>query len=184
MSRSTIGGDLVDRLDRYSPSDAVERDAVARVRQLLDGEAPFSSASFDPGHITASAFVIHPSERSIALILHSKIGRWLQPGGHVEIEDLTIVDAAVREVAEEIGVGPADEPWLCDVDVHVFPARRGVPQHFHHDVRAAFVSDSEHLDVGDGADDVRWWSLTDALKMEESIARPAGKLDLWLRSRN
>ena len=184
MSRSTIGGDLLDRLDRFSPSDAVERDAVARVRQLLDGVAPFSSASFDPGHITASAFVIHPGGRSIALMLHSKIGRWLQPGGHVEVGDDTIVDAAVREVAEEIGVGPADESWLCDVDVHVFPALLDVPEHLHHDVRVAFVSTSEHLVVGDGADDVRWWSLTDALTLEESIARPARKLDFWLRSRN
>lgn len=183
MSRTTIGGDLVDRLSRYSPSDAVERDAVARVRQLLGGNAPFSSAFFDPGHITASAFVMHPGGHSIALILHSKIGRWLQPGGHVEVGDVTIVDAAVREVAEEIGVGPAAEPWLCDVDLHVFPARLDVPEHLHHDVRVAFVSDSASLVVGDGADDARWWSLTDALTLEESIARPARKLDAWLRSR-
>lgn len=184
MSRPTIGVDLVDRLSRYTPSDAAERHAVDRVRQLVDGVGPFSAASFDPGHITASAFVIHPDGRSIALILHSKIGRWLQPGGHVEQGDASIVDAAVREVAEEIGVGPADEPWLCDVDVHVFPARLDVPEHLHHDVRVAFVSDSASLVVGDGADDARWWPLSQALDLEASIARPAGKLDLWLRSRN
>jgi 8-oxo-dGTP pyrophosphatase MutT (NUDIX family) len=183
MSEPLIGADLVERLSRYTPSDSDEREAVARVRQLLDGTAPFSAEFFDPGHITASAFVIHPRGHSIALILHSKIGRWLQPGGHVELRDATIVDAAVREVAEEIGVGPADDPWLCDVDVHAFPARHDVPEHLHHDVRVAFVSDSEHLVAADGADDARWWSLTDALALEESIARPARKLDVWSRTR-
>lgn len=184
MSHRTIGDDLVDRLSRYSPWDSDERDAVARIRRFISGVAPFSAASFHPGHITASAFVIHPHGNSIALILHTKIGRWLQPGGHVEEGDGSIFEAAVREVAEEIGVGPADEPWLCDVDVHVFPARHDVPRHLHYDVRVAFVSDSEHLVVGDGADDARWWSLTDAFTLEESIARPARKLDVWSRSRH
>jgi 8-oxo-dGTP pyrophosphatase MutT (NUDIX family) len=120
----------------------------------------------------------------MALILHSKIGRWLQPGGHVEPGDLSIVDAALREVHEEVGVGPGDEPWICDVDVHTFPARHDVPMHLHHDIRVAFTADSADLVVGDGADDVRWWPLADALAMEESIARPARKLGEWRRLRN
>lgn len=179
-----VGDDLRAMLAGYRPFDDNERVGVDAVRALLDRSEAFSAGHFEPGHITASAFVLHPTEPAIALILHSKIGRWLQPGGHVEPEDDSITRAALREVREEIGVAPRDQPWLCDVDIHVFPARHDVPRHLHHDVRVAFTADSEGLVVGDGADDVRWWSLADCLALDESIARPARKLDHWLRRSN
>lgn len=179
-----IGTDLRRRLRVYRPVDDGERAAVAAVMTVLAGPDPFSASRFDPGHITASAFVLHPSEPAVALILHSKIGRWLQPGGHVEEGDGSIVEAAVREVEEEVGVRPATEPWLCDVDVHTFPERPDVPAHLHHDIRVAFIADTADLVVGDGADDARWWSLPEAGSMEESIARPVRKLADWRLLRN
>jgi 8-oxo-dGTP pyrophosphatase MutT (NUDIX family) len=184
MSGRGVGADLRRRLSAYQPADVGEGEAVAAVMALLETDDSFSAARFDPGHITASAFVLHPHEPAVALILHSKIGRWLQPGGHVEPGDRSIVDAALREVREEVGVGSADEPWMCDVDVHTFPARHDVPMHLHHDVRVAFTADTGELMIGDGADDVRWWPLADALSMEESMARPIRKLAEWRRLRN
>ena len=184
MSIDGIGVDLGRRLRKYRPVGADESAAMAAVMDLVGTDDAFSAARFRPGHITASAFVLHPSEPAVALLLHSKIGRWLQPGGHVEPQDRSIVDAALREVEEEIGVGPADTPWMCDIDVHTFPARRDVPAHLHHDVRVAFTADTTELVVGDGAEDVRWWPLADAESLEESIARPVRKLAEWRRLRN
>lgn len=181
---SELARDLRDRLAVFSASDTVEADAVESVLALLSSDFPFSATSFDLGHITASAFVVHPAEHAVGLILHSKIGRWLQPGGHVEPDDVGIVEAALREVREEVGVRPASTPWLCDVDIHTFPARRDVPTHLHHDVRVAFRADSDRLFPGDGADAVRWWSFDEALSLGESIARPVRKLDEWLSARN
>jgi 8-oxo-dGTP pyrophosphatase MutT (NUDIX family) len=180
MSESNIARDLRRRLGVFVPSDAVEERAVESVLALLGADAAFCSTRFDPGHITASAFVVHPSDHAVGLILHSKIRRWLQPGGHVEPDDADIFEAALREVREEVGVGPASTPWLCDVDVHTFPARGDVPTHLHHDVRVAFRADSDQLMSGDGAEDVRWWSFDEALALEESIARPVRKLADWL----
>jgi 8-oxo-dGTP pyrophosphatase MutT (NUDIX family) len=179
-----IGDDLRTLLAGHAPFDGNEKEAVDAVLALLDRSDAFSAGLFAPGHITASAFVLHPTEPAVALILHSKIGRWLQPGGHVEPEDDSITDAALREVREEIGLGPSGRPWLCDVDIHVFPARDDVPRHLHHDVRIAFTADSVELVVGDGADDVRWWPLPAALLLEESVARPARKLSHRLRLAN
>lgn len=176
--------DLARRLADHEPADKTEAESLVAVRRLLAVPDAFSSAFFVPGHVTASAFVVHPTHDSVALLLHSKIGRWLQPGGHVEPEDESVVAAALREVAEEIGVGAADEPWLCDVDVHVFPARVDVPQHLHHDVRFAFTADTPRLLVGDGAEDVRWWPFTEALELEPSVARPVRKLAEWRQDRN
>jgi 8-oxo-dGTP pyrophosphatase MutT (NUDIX family) len=181
MNVSGMEVELRGMLAALQPAGSVERMAVAAVLALLDEPDPFSSSSFEPGHITASAFVVHPTERSVALVLHSKLKRWLQPGGHVETSDTSIVAAAIREVAEEVGVGPADDPWLLDVDVHVFPERHDVPRHLHHDVRVAFTADSSRLRIGDGADDVRWWSFDDAIALEDSVARPVRKLQSTLR---
>jgi 8-oxo-dGTP pyrophosphatase MutT (NUDIX family) len=175
MTRS-LTDDLARLLAGYRPADDTEARSAAAVIDLLGAPEAFSSSAYDPGHITASAFVVHPTDPAVALVLHSKLGRWLQPGGHVEREDASIVAAALREVREEVGARPAGVPWLCDIDIHRFPARGATPPHLHHDVRIAFRAVSEILVMGDGADDVRWWSFRDALELEESIARPIRKL--------
>lgn len=184
MSPTPINADLRRRLADFHPRDETEARAVAAVRDLLAFPSAFSSGWFDPGHVTASAFVLHPHRPAVALILHTKLQRWLQPGGHVEAGDGSIVAAALREVNEEIGVGMGDEPWLCDVDIHTFPARPNVPEHLHHDVRIAFTADSTQLAVGDGVDDARWWPLVEVSDWEESLARPARKLVERIRLRN
>jgi 8-oxo-dGTP pyrophosphatase MutT (NUDIX family) len=52
-------------------------------------------------HFTVAVFVVH--ERSVLLHMHRKLGMWLPPGGHIEIDELPD-DAAVREVLEETGI--------------------------------------------------------------------------------
>lgn len=50
---------------------------------------------------TVAVFVVH--ERRVLLHLHAKLGRWLPPGGHIEVDELPD-GAAVREVKEEAGI--------------------------------------------------------------------------------
>lgn len=50
---------------------------------------------------TASAFIMNNSE--VLLMKHSKLGKWIQPGGHIE-EGETPDEAAKREAREEIGL--------------------------------------------------------------------------------
>ena len=40
----------------------------------------------------------------VLLTLHPKVGRWLQLGGHVEIGDASLREAARRETIEEGGI--------------------------------------------------------------------------------
>lgn len=58
-----------------------------------------------PGHIdyTADVFVVHPSSKRVLLRLHDKLHLWLVPGGHVELDE-TPIEAAIREVKEEVGL--------------------------------------------------------------------------------
>jgi 8-oxo-dGTP pyrophosphatase MutT (NUDIX family) len=78
----------------------------------------------------------------VLLVFHARLGRWLQPGGHLEPTDQTIVGAARREVLEETGVtvDVRVAPALVGVDVHEIPAGPAEPRHYHHDLMFRFVA--------------------------------------------
>lgn len=123
-------------LDAYQPADHKERKHLNGMLTLLQTTSdPFSRAQTDPGHFTASAFVISQSERMALLIRHPVLALWLQPGGHFESDDRSAHDSAMREVLEETGLTGVAAEELFDVDVHPIPARGEVPAHLHFDVR-------------------------------------------------
>jgi 8-oxo-dGTP pyrophosphatase MutT (NUDIX family) len=97
--------------------------------------APYSRAQFEPGHITASCYIIDDNDR-LLLHHHRRLDRWLQMGGHLEPDEMP-VDAALREAAEESGLRDLQivSDGILDLDIHVIPAGRGEPEHRHFDVR-------------------------------------------------
>ena len=174
--------DLRRLLDALEPADEREVNHIRAVQALLDVPGdPFSRDHFVPGHVTASAFVLSPDGTSILLIEHSKLQRWLQPGGHMEPEDTSVLAAAQREVEEEVGL--ADLPSvlgnaLFDVDVHEIPPRKGDPAHKHHDVRFLLRAPSLEVVAGDDALAARWVPLDEvsAEISDESVMRAVRKL--------
>ena len=113
--------------------EGVYRDAFLDL--LRTTAAPYSRAQFEPGHITASGYIIDDAGR-LLLHHHRRLDRWLQMGGHLE-DGETAVDAAWREAAEESGLGDLQivSDGIADLDIHVIPAGRGEPEHRHFDVR-------------------------------------------------
>ena len=168
--------DLRQLLDTHRPSDAREAGFVERIRALtLYGEAAFNRENYAPGHITASAFVVSPDPSRVLLILHGKLGLWLQPGGHVEPEDASVLEAARREVLEEVGVSDLEvaSEGLFDVDIHAIPGSPKAPAHEHFDVRFLFRARSLDVRAGDEVKAVRWVA-DDARELagsDESVAR-------------
>lgn len=51
----------------------------------------------------ASAFVVNPVDKKILLCHHRGFNRWVQPGGHIEHNELP-EETAMRETYEETGV--------------------------------------------------------------------------------
>jgi 8-oxo-dGTP pyrophosphatase MutT (NUDIX family) len=165
----------------HQARDEHEGRYVEEMRALLaNTAAPFSRAQFDPGHFTASAFVLSPDRSSLMLIFHSKLQRWLQPGGHIEADDATALDAARREVAEEVGLLELTVlgRGLFDVDVHEIPARKADPSHRHFDVRFLFQSKTEHFRAGSDATAASWTKLDAVAELEsdDSVLRAVAKL--------
>jgi len=128
---------LLGQLREYAPADAVEaRHQRDIVNLLTDGGDSFSRGHFEPGHITASLFVVDASMERLLLHHHRRLDRWLQMGGHVE-GDEDPKGAALREGREESGLADLElvVDGIFDLDVHGIPAAKGEPEHRHFDVR-------------------------------------------------
>ena len=157
-----------------APSLVMERAmALARSSNAADRNR------FHPGHFTASGFVVSPDGSSLLLISHRRLGRWLQPGGHIDPDDTSPIGAAAREVTEETGV-PV-EPILVDLidlDIHQIPPRAPEPAHEHFDLRFAFRALDETLVAADEVFDAIWvpWDDLDAFAVGASVTRAAGIL--------
>jgi len=149
------------------PTDDKERADLALMkaqRALLP--APLSRSQ-PAAHFTGSAVVT--DGRRVALVHHRKLGRWLQPGGHVEEADgADLLATALREAEEETGCPVAPHPTAprpLDVDVHPIPSRGTEPAHLHLDVRFLVVTDRPGALRVDPAEShgVQWFGLDEAL---------------------
>lgn len=171
---------LTTQLAAFTPADATERAFVERLRALLgDGEPAFSRDHYEPGHVTASAFVLDPAGTSLLLIHHAKLGIWVQPGGHVDPDDDDVLAAARREVHEEVGLAGLElaREGLFDVDIHPIPARGTAPRHEHFDVRFVFRAASLGFAASDEVKGARWVPIDElAAVTDASVQRAASKL--------
>jgi 8-oxo-dGTP pyrophosphatase MutT (NUDIX family) len=172
---------LAQLLDALVPADEAEQAHKARMQTLLGSPGDvFAREHYVPGHFTASAFIVSPARDAILLILHGKLGLWLQPGGHVDASDTDVIVAARREVEEEVSLSqlPLAHPGIFDVDVHVIPARKEAPAHEHFDVRFVFEAEASSGRAGSDAKDARWVSLDEVSKLQtdESVMRAVRKL--------
>lgn len=119
--------------------------------RLLSGGGDFASRRTFPVHVTAGALLVRGGAE-ILLVEHRAYGIRLQPGGHLEPADTTVIGSAVRELAEETGVDPGKVFPASRTPVYIeygrVPARpeKDEPEHYHLDIGYSFVT--AEADVG------------------------------------
>ena len=113
---------------------------AARTLAFVGAEEHCLDANFAPGHVTGSAWVTDAAGgQHVLLTHHRKLDQWFQLGGHLEPGE-TALEGAWREAREESGLPDVQlvSEAIFDVDVHLIPARAGMPAHLHYDVRFLF----------------------------------------------
>jgi 8-oxo-dGTP pyrophosphatase MutT (NUDIX family) len=138
---SEIASVLAAYLDRYPDEKAL----LAEPTRLLAHGEDFASRRSFPMHVTVGALLTRGGEE-ILLVGHRAYGIILQPGGHLEPTDTTLIGAAVRELAEETGIDPDAVVPVSQAPVYIeygrVPARphKDEPEHFHLDIGYAFTT--------------------------------------------
>lgn len=158
-----------------------EAQSVACFDALLhDPFDPFVRERLD-GHFTASAWLVDGSGANLLMTHHRKLGMWLQLGGHAD-GDRDLAAVALREAGEESGLaGLSVEPDIFDLDRHWIPEHKGVPGHWHYDVRYVVrCGASEAFTVSDESLALGWRPIADIATdagYDASLQRMARK---WL----
>ncbi|WP_231391446.1 NUDIX hydrolase [Nocardiopsis sp. CNS-639] len=142
-----IRATLATYLKRY-PEEAA---ALAEPARLLRQGRDFAARRTFPMHVTVGALLVR-DEAEVLLIEHRAYGLLLQPEGHLEPEDTTLVEAAMRELVEETGVEADAVSSLAQPPIYVeygqVPARpdKDEPEHYHLDFGYAFTT--VHAEIG------------------------------------
>lgn len=139
-----------------------------------------------PGHITASALVVDTEAANVLLTLHPKVGRWLQLGGHLEPGDVSVREAAIREVIEECGITRGRIGALpMRLDRHPVPCGRdanGAPLASEHLDLQFLVVVPEAIDpvISAESDDLRWFPYEQTPEIDASVRALISDARRWV----
>ena len=160
-------------IDDFTPIDDDQARHRTAVLSFIDEHPDSLHRSCLVGHLTASAWVVdHTGERGL-IMYHSKIKRWVQPGGHAD-GDGNLAAVALKEASEETGIdGLAVWSEPVDVDIHLFVNRKQAePDHLHHDLRFLVIAPEGATEQrNEESEALRW--ITDA-----DLADPGLDLDV------
>lgn len=172
---------LLQLLRQHQPADANEQAMTQATGAFVEANPDAFERSLLIGHVTGSAWIVSPDRHQTLLIHHRKLDRWLQPGGHAD-GDPAVAAVALREAQEETGLSSLrlvfpdgdssqqlSSPPIFDVDVHLIPAWKDVPEHLHYDIRFLVEADpNEPLGVSGEIKNIRWFTLKEATDYADS----------------
>lgn len=173
----SLGQALAKYRERW-PADA---GVVDLFRDLLHEGGDVFRRERLAGHFTASAWLVAADGQRALLTHHRKLGLWLQLGGHAD-GDPVLSRAALREAEEESGLGGLRiEDGIFDLDRHWIPEHKGVPAHWHYDVRYVVrAGEDEAFVVSDESHALAWRDVAELAgddAADASVRRMARK---WL----
>ena len=93
---STRLADARGHIEAARSGDADHERHRAEMLAFVEAHPDALERTCETGHLTGSAMVIDPSDRRFLLMLHAKLGRWFQPGGHAD-GDANLPGVAWRE---------------------------------------------------------------------------------------
>lgn len=149
---------LQQLLQRHQPTDTTEQECKKQMLEFVTEHANCFERSLEQGHITASAWLVNKDDSQALLMHHAKLDAWFQLGGHCD-GDPNVLAVAIKEAQEESGINnivPAQQA-IFDIDIHLIPAYKDIPAHYHYDVRFLLrvVSDEQVIQNSESKE-LRW----------------------------
>ncbi|MDD3453032.1 MAG: NUDIX domain-containing protein [Bacilli bacterium] len=113
-------------------------------------------------HFCASVYIINPRDKKILLVKHKKLKKWVQPGGHIEHNEIP-EEAAVREAYEETGLKikllgdrfPREEDFIRPLGIQ---KNRNEANEMHIDITYPAIPLGEDIVLSDESTGIRWFS--------------------------
>lgn len=181
---------LVGDYVRRFPDDEAETQSISVFLNNHTGADLINRKNFT-GHLTTSAFIINEDATALLLLKHKSLNRWLQPGGHVDDTDTSLVASALREAYEETGFAANDLQLLSnsifDIDSHHIPenTKKQEPAHVHHDIRFLFrCSNSQSIDISlEESTDSKWIAFS-ALETDKDFGKVIKKIQAEVQAIN
>ncbi|WP_020575842.1 NUDIX domain-containing protein [Actinopolymorpha alba] len=155
---SGLHADAVTVLSAWeAPNDhqeALRRHYLEYLAQNADGVW----RSCRPSHLTAGMIILDHDGRHTLLVLHGRINLWVQPGGHCEPGDRSLMEVAEREAREETGLA---ELVLDAKPIALSRHRSPCGAETHLDVQYLGTSPAGAAPVvSDESHDVRWFPVS------------------------
>ncbi len=171
---------LLDLLEKHSPIDENELKMTNETIEFVKANEDCFKRELLIGHVTGSAWIVNDARTHVLMMHHRKLNQWFQPGGHCD-GDSDVLNVALKEANEETGLENLKvvDGEIYDVDVHQIPERKGIPVHYHYDVRFLIEADmNEPLIVTEESNDLSWVSLEKIAEHNDSdsILRMARKM--------
>ncbi len=176
---------MMEVLKQYNPESEEEQHYQIKMLHLYNSkkEVAFTRQNIQ-AHFTASAWIIDPKSYEILLLHHKKLNKWLQPGGHADGE-MDLERVSRKEAYEETGLEDLSLiiKGIFDIDIHLIPENKGVPQHYHYDVRFAyFCNDRTRTQINSESNKFQWIEIEKVKNLtdEPSILRMVNKTKIML----
>ena len=176
---------LIEALRDHMSFNQHEDDMVEQTIDFIRSTPSCFERSNLAGHMVAGALVLNAAHTHVALMFHTKLQRWLQPGGHADGE-VNLFYVAQKEVWEETGLATSTTPLgtkIFDVDAHLIQARgegeKYVPGHWHYEVRYLLEALNEaDLQANAESQGLEWVAVKDVANYttEESVLRMVKRL--------
>jgi 8-oxo-dGTP pyrophosphatase MutT (NUDIX family) len=157
-------------INEYFNNFPQDRDNLLILQNQLKVPQNIFDRDNNMGHIVANALIINKDE--VLLIFHNKLKKFIQPGGHVDPSDKSIIDATIREIKEETGLKNIMlDPWHKEnkipifIETHQMPESKKEEKHLHHDFIYVFHTDTKKIELQiSEVSDFKWEKINNILE--------------------